>query len=225
MFADVPWHALHTEQKHLGILGQCACRYDPAVAPFAALADHSEEALSELATLLIPDETVYVFSDVALRCSSLATGEPLRCLQMIAPGPAAEVVGSSAGPQIVPLGPADADEMVALTNLAYPGFFRRRTHEMGCYFGVRIEGTLVAMAGERMALPGHHEISGVCTHPSHTGRGYAARLISRVMQENAAAGLTSFLHVAAGNTRAIELYERLGFVTRREITLQALRSK
>ena len=69
------------------------------------------------------------------------------------------------------------------------------------------------MAGERLALPGIREISAVCTHPDHRGRGYAARLIRHVQGEHLAAGLKSFLHVSDYNANAIALYERLGFVT------------
>jgi predicted GNAT family acetyltransferase len=95
--------------------------------------------------------------------------------------------------------------MVDLTTLAFPGFFRARTCEMGNYYGIREGGQLIAMAGERMALPGSREISGVCTHPAHRGKGYAAELVVHLMREHADAGLQSFLHVSSANTPAINL--------------------
>jgi predicted GNAT family acetyltransferase len=114
---------------------------------------------------------------------------------------------------------ADADAMVALTKLAFPGFFRERTHEMGNYYGIRVEGELVAMAGERLALPGMREISAVVTHPRHTGKGYARALMNCLLREHANASFTSFLHVGVRNTRAVALYERMGFAVAGSITL------
>jgi predicted GNAT family acetyltransferase len=107
--------------------------------------------------------------------------------------------------------------MVTLTDVAFPGLFRQRTYTLGNYFGIRVNGELVAMTGERFSLKGYRELSAVCTHPEHTGKGYAARLIHHVMADQAERGLNSFLHVAANNDRAIALYERLGFVKVTEI--------
>ncbi len=112
--------------------------------------------------------------------------------------------------------------MVELTNLAFPGFFRIRTCEMGAYYGIRVGGELVAMAGERLGIPHYREISGVCTHPAHTRNGYASKLITHLMQEHAAAGLRSFLHAKTVDQRAIALYTRLGFSIRREVTFHPL---
>ena len=112
--------------------------------------------------------------------------------------------------------------MVDLTTLAFPGFFRRRTYLMGVYYGMHIDGALVAMAGERMALPNYREVSGVCTHPAHTGKGFAATLITYLMHEHAASGLISLLHVGAANARAIALYRRLGFSVRKETAIHPI---
>lgn len=112
--------------------------------------------------------------------------------------------------------------MVQLTGIAFPGFFRPRTCEMGAYYGIRIDGQLIAMAGERMAIPQYREISGVCTHPSYTGKGYASGLIVKLMKQHAETGIRSFLHVKAESTRAIALYTRLGFTVRREIGFHRL---
>jgi predicted GNAT family acetyltransferase len=113
----------------------------------------------------------------------------------------------------------NAEAMVALTTLAFPGFFRERTHEMGSYYGIWVGGELVAMAGERLALPAMREVSAVVTRPGHTGKGYARALMNCLLREHANAGLTSFLHVGVRNTRAVALYERMGFAVAGSITL------
>jgi ribosomal protein S18 acetylase RimI-like enzyme len=108
-------------------------------------------------------------------------------------------------------GPADVLEMVELATMTKPGPFATRTHEMGTYLGIRKDGKLVAMAGERLKLPGYTEISAVCTHPDHQGQGYAGFLMTILAERIRERGEVPFLDVKLENTRAIQLYERLGF--------------
>jgi predicted GNAT family acetyltransferase len=103
----------------------------------------------------------------------------------------------------------DAGEMMELIELAYPGYFRAGTARLGRYVGIRDCGVLVAMAGERMYATGLREISGVCTRPGHTGRGYATHLVRRLLRQSPEE--RSFLHVDLGNERAIGVYRSLGF--------------
>ena len=79
------------------------------------------------------------------------------------------------------------------------------------------------MAGERLKPVGYTEVSGVCTHPDHRGKGYAAGLMRHVAGRIFARGETPFLHAYATNTGAIGLYETLGFRIRTEVTVTALR--
>jgi predicted GNAT family acetyltransferase len=110
---------------------------------------------------------------------------------------------------------ADSPDMLSLATMMKPGPFGTRTHELGTYIGVRREGQLAAMAGERMRMSGFTEISAVCTHPSHSGHGYATalmvELIGRIRRRNE----IPFLHVRSSNTHAIWLYRRIGFADRR----------
>jgi GNAT superfamily N-acetyltransferase len=112
------------------------------------------------------------------------------------------------------LGPADRVAMRELTRIAFPDFFRERTPELGLYLGIHEGDKLIAMAGERLALPGLQEISGVCTHPDFGGRGHARRLTQALMARHRRRGVGSFLHVSEGNTGARRLYESMGFVVR-----------
>jgi len=88
---------------------------------------------------------------------------------------------------------------------------------MGDYYGIRVNGELVAMTGERMRMNGLTEISAVVTHPDFTGRGYAQQLVAHTSNKNLAAGIVPFLHTGSSNERAIKIYELLGYTTRRII--------
>jgi predicted GNAT family acetyltransferase len=124
---------------------------------------------------------------------------------------------------IIELTSADAGDMIALTTLAFPGFFRSRTPEMGRYCGIRRNGVLAAMAGERMRVTGFQEVSGVCTHPAFAGHGFAARLVASLVGSALRRGVVPFLHVGEDNARARALYSRLGFVERCVLPLWLVR--
>ncbi|MFD8791339.1 GNAT family N-acetyltransferase [Streptomyces vinaceus] len=127
-------------------------------------------------------------------------------------------------PEAVGLGPADVPEILDLIALTKPGPFLPRTVELGTYLGIRDRGRLVAMAGERLRPPGWTEISAVCTHPEHRGRGLATRLVRAVAAGIRERGETPFLHTAASNTAAIRLYESIGFTLRRRPSFMAVRA-
>ena len=116
----------------------------------------------------------------------------------------------------------DAPAMVALAELTEPGPFRLRTLELGGFYGIFEGNRLVAMAGRRMHLPGLIEVSGVCTHPDARGRGYARRLMTRVIEEIEREGKTAFLHALKDNP-AIRIYERLGFQLAADIPVWVLK--
>lgn len=126
------------------------------------------------------------------------------------------------GVEIVTLGADDAPEMVALTELTKPGPFSARTHELGTFLGIRIDGKLVAMAGERMKPANYTEITAVCVHPSHRGRGYGQALLGAISRQILARGELPFLHVFSSNTSAIALYRRQGMEIRRRFYVTVL---
>ncbi|NKQ26213.1 GNAT family N-acetyltransferase [Streptomyces galbus] len=127
-------------------------------------------------------------------------------------------------PEAVRLGPADVPEMRDLVARTRPGPFELRTIELGTYLGIRREGRLVAMAGERLHPPGYTEISAVCTDPAARGQGLASRLVLAVAHGIRERGETPFLHTGAGNTDAIRLYESLGFRLRLRTVFLAARA-
>ena len=213
LFANPVWHALGTKHRHFAIACGEARRYPADVAPFAAVAEPSAGAFEALRSLLVPGEQVWIADGNFHDWPGLVWETSLECLQMVLPEEVA--IPAETGIEIAPLSCADAPAMVALTDLAFPGFFRVRTCAMGSYYGVHAGGELVSMSGERMMLFEYPEVSGVCTHPAHRGKGYAAALMWRVMGDHRRDGLISWLHVSAGNRHAIELYLRMGFVVAR----------
>lgn len=181
------------------------------VTALCAFEQPNEAGYDSLASLTEKDGTAAIFLDAPYEPHSgwdYVVGAPL--LQMVCEnGKTAPSTNPSA--QIVQLGDSDSPEMLELTTLTKPGPFGPRTHELGYYVGIRDRGKLVAMAGERLKVPGYTEVSAVCTHPDHLGKGYAASLMSEVMRCIRERGETPFLHVRADNARAIAIYERLGF--------------
>lgn len=217
MFVNPVLHALETRQRRFARFVGNACKFETDVAPFAAVVVREAGAMRELHSLLAEGETVYMMGAEPLAVPGLAFKGTLAGVQMIYPADAALPVGLPSV-DVEKLSCENAAEMVALTEVAFPGYFRIRTCEMGSYYGVRVDGRLVAMAGERMAFDRYKEISGVCTHPEHTGRGYAGALITRLLEDHRRDGWFSCLHTGAANKRAIALYERLGFAVSREVS-------
>jgi ribosomal protein S18 acetylase RimI-like enzyme len=205
------WSSLATEHSQLAHGTAMAKRYAADVAPFAAIEAANAAAAADLASIVKEGESVYwvaVAPGIDERWTLLSSS---RIVQMVW---RAERFMAPDTTEIVRLTARDAEDMLALTTAVFPGFFRRRTPEMGGYYGIHEMNVLAAMAGERMRITGHQEISAVCTHPEFTGRGYAARLVNYVTHLIRSRGLTPFLHVGEANARARELYLRLGFVER-----------
>jgi ribosomal protein S18 acetylase RimI-like enzyme len=198
------WAALSGPQACFGEVAGDAARFVPDVSAFGALADPADPAAwHDLATL----------TDRTLLTAPALTAGPGWQMTVSVPGVQMAGTGTTgvADPEAVVLTETDVPEILDLVERTRPGPFGKRTIELGRYLGLRHEGRLVAMAGERLRLPGWTEISAVCTDPDFRGRGLAARLILAVAAGILERGDLPFLHTAADNTAAIRLYERLGF--------------
>ena len=218
---DRPVWASLEHQPQWGLGGERARRFKTDINRFAATPDEGAESLAALTGLVQHgDDAVYL----------------LQVPRIVVP-PGLEAVKQAPGVQMVAkcrldvdesldvLGDADAADMLALATLTEPGPFLVRTHTMGRFVGLRVEDRLVAMAGERMRLPGHVEVSGVCTHPDFRGRGLARRLSAAVTAEIQRRGEQPFLHAWTTNTAAIALYESLGFVVRTAVNVALLKRR
>jgi len=215
---DRPVWASLRHQSHWGLGDERARRFQRDINCFAATPDESVDSLRALAELVQPGNDIIYLLQVppiavppGLQAAKVAQG-----VQMVA----TRRLQADDGAQV--LGDADAAEMLALAALTQPGPFLARTHSMGRFIGLRVDGRLAAMAGERMRFPGHVEVSGVCTHPDFRGRGLARRLSAAVSADIQQRGERPFLHAWKTNTAAIALYESLGFEVRAEVNVAVL---
>jgi GNAT superfamily N-acetyltransferase len=189
-------------------------RYPVDVAPFLALpSSPSEQDWRDAVDLVAPGTYAAVRYSAALPAAWRSV-EVFDLVQMIG-----ERVGGVGCPEAIPLGAADVPEMLELVAQTEPGPFLTRTIELGDYLGIRCDGTLVAMAGERFHLDGWTEISAVCTSPEYRGRGLASQLVEALAAAIELRSQRVFLHVLSTNTGAIRLYEELGFSVRQTATI------
>ncbi len=212
------WSSLRSRHRELALGNGDVARYPPEFAPFLGVASNDSDVAEAIAALIEPDESVYLLG-VTPRLSREWRLEAFRPLaQMIC----TEVILVIDGPDVIELSTAHRADVLALTALVYPHYFRERTMEMGRYFGIYQGGRLAAMIGERLGTDTTQEISAVCTHPDFNGHGYARRLIALLSNDNLQRGRTPFLHVSHENARAEQLYERIGYRHRRDIGFWSL---
>src|ERR1700722_101610 len=210
------WTALTTNQSRFAQVSELARKFVPEVGTLAGFEQPTREAYASLGKLVPVGNRAGLFLEApANRDDVEAAGfkivEQDSLLQMIYADcelPAREI-------DFVPMTAADSPEMLELATMMKPGPFGTRTHELGTYIGVRREGQLAAMAGERMHVPGFTEISAVCTHPSHSGHGYATALMVELIGQIRGRNEIPILHVRSSSTHAIGLYRRLGCSDRR----------
>lgn len=202
------WNALSTRHANLAQGGELAKRYAPSVHPFAGSRDGSLESLAGFAGLAAPGETLFfVQADEFVLPPGFEAKMTAFLVQMIADRHMPLVEDE----RIEKLGEADAQEMLDLATLTKPGPFTIKAQALGDFWGIRENGRLIAMAGERLKLDGLTELSGVCSHPDHRGKGLGRLMSLYVAGKIFAKGEQPFLHTYAGNTVAIGLYESLGF--------------
>lgn len=213
------WSSLMTRHRELALVDGDAARYPADFAPFLGVASAQADVAGALDRLFGPEETLLLLG-VAPR---VPEGWQLKAFEPLAQMVCTQRLEEVDGPEVIELGDDHHEDMLALTALVYPHYFRARTMALGRYFGIYQEGRLAAMIGERLGTDSAQEISAVCTHPDFTHRGYARRLVAMLSNDNLERGHTPFLHVAFDNERARALYERMGFVLRRELGFWSLR--
>lgn len=212
-----PWYALITGNKQLS-RGQGEVRFfESGVSPFAGLETFSTEGFKQLYEQVPHNGPVLLMStdEHPLIIPAIwNAGQAIKGLQMVKDKPVGypEITA-----RLTPLKPEHIEQMLSLTALTKPGPFGRRTIEFGHYEGVFEGDKLVAMCGQRLHPLPFAEISAVCTHPDHTGKGYARQLLTSQLKRIEQAGDTAFLHVRYDNKRAIDVYRSLGFSARKVV--------
>jgi predicted GNAT family acetyltransferase len=214
------WTALTTTQRALAEGDARVRRYPTEMTPFADMPDLSSENFAALRAMMSSNDIAVLFTPDAVAPPAgfnvvlAETGEQLIGTPVETP---------ANGVDIVTLGATDVPAMLELTALTKPGPFSARTHELGTFLGIKVDGQLAAMAGERMKPAQYTEITAVCVHPSHRGRGYGQMLLGAVARQIVARGEIPFLHVFSNNHSAIALYRRQGMEIRRRFHVTVLK--
>jgi len=218
------WHALIGPHAALAERRGEAARYVSDVAVFCALADDaSPAAWDDLRTLVGAGGAAFLVREAIDLPDGWTIEMTISCRQMVLPE-AAEVSADDASELLLVLTDDDVPAMLALVERTRPGPFARRTIELGRYLGIRDDGVLVAMAGERLHPSGYTEISAVCTDTDQRGRGLASRLVRALVRGIRGRGETPFLHLTLENESAHRLYDALGFETRAFLDVQGVRA-
>jgi ribosomal protein S18 acetylase RimI-like enzyme len=213
------WSLLQTRHSDIALRVDYACRFPADYAPFLGVANAEVNSSDSIASLLAPKESVYLLGVVPQLSGEWMVKAFRPLAQMICEVPL-EIID---GPRIIPLGDEHRADVLELTSRIYPHYFRQRTMELGRYFGIYQDGRLAAMIGERLGTDRNQEISAVCTDPDFNGRGYACRLLAMLSNDNLERNRLPFLPVSHENTRALSMYENMGYRIRRDIPFYSLR--
>jgi ribosomal protein S18 acetylase RimI-like enzyme len=214
------WSSLQTVHRGIALrAGEGVARYPAEYAPFLGIAHAGAATRDALEALVAQGESVYL---IGVAPDPVPTGWRLQAFRPLAQMACESPLAPVDGPEVVALGEHDRDDVLALTALVYPHYFRARTMELGRYFGIRRQGRLAAMVGERLGTDDAREMSAICTHPDFNGLGYARRLTTMLANGTLERGCLPFLHVSHENPRAEGMYERMGFRHRRDIGFWSL---
>lgn len=206
------WHSLSETHSKFAINYSGIKFYDPEYCSFGGTnEDYDVDAIYDYAELT---DNFFIVGEKPVLPNCLQLKNEVICLQMIIEKP----IEVSITNEIVLLTPSHIQELYELVNLVQPGYFMMKTALMGNYYGIFENGVLIAVTGERMQMDAFVEISAVITHPDHAGKGYAKQLVAHAVNTVFKQKKTPYLHVVKSNIGAINLYEKLGFITKREIS-------
>lgn len=201
--------ALSTGDKHLSFGNDRVKYFHEDVSPYVGFEEENASGFDELYELLPAGRRILFAKPTPILIPRRwQLQHEIKGLQFVYEGRRIDDTFSN----IVQLTDEHVDAMIELVKLTKPGPFGKRTIDFGYYHGIFDDGKLVAMTGQRLHAENYTELSAVCTHPDHLGKGYASALMQHQMQIILNHGQTPFLHVRADNDRAIAVYHRLGFV-------------
>jgi len=218
-FDNITWHSLTGAHAGFAVGTHDARRYAPGFSPIVGFADLAHPNFTGFAPFCDAGEHLYCEGWTGRTPGGWRVELETTMFKMIWDAP---MPSSDEAPEAVPLGTPHAAQAFDLAALTRPGPFGMKTIELGEYFGCFEGEQLVAMAGERMCAGTFREVSGVCTHPDHRGRGLARRLMAKLVRREMQRGETPFLHVMRGNENARAIYKRMGFRDYRESVVRVL---
>jgi ribosomal protein S18 acetylase RimI-like enzyme len=225
------WYALTGPHATVAERAALAARYEPDVSVFSALPDDATPDAWDALRDLVGPGAVALFMRRELSVPEFWSVQfEAECRQMWLPTTSGIAYGTATDSDprrdvsLEPLGAPDVDDMLALVERTKPGPFVSRTVELGTYLGIRDNGALIAMAGERMHPAGFTEISAVCTDDSYRGRGLASHLVRTVARGIRDRNEIPFLHLTMQNETARRVYAALGFDTRANLQVTGVRA-
>jgi GNAT superfamily N-acetyltransferase len=216
---NITWHTLAGPHAVYSVGTHDARRYAPGFSPILGFADPAHPNFAGLAPFCDVGEHFYADGWTGSTPDEWRVEVESTMFKMIWDAP---MPSSDEAPEAVPLRPDHAAQALELATLTRPGPFGMKTIELGGYFGCFDDGRLVAMAGERMCAGTLREVSGVCTHPDYQGRGFARRLMAKLVRRQMQRGETPFLHVMRSNENARGIYKRMGFRDYRESVVRVV---
>jgi len=214
------WNALATVHAAFAEGMPLAKRYFPSIVPFAAMQADTSESIAAIAALPTNGETMALVEAQPIPAlPGFETIIDATLVQMLAEKPFERLED----PRIEKLGERDAEEMLALATLTKPGPFTLKAQSLGQFWGIRMDGRLVAMGGQRMRQPGFAELSGLCVHPDFQGKGLGKLMLRFVAGEISAGNEAVYLHAYKHNEGAVGLYRSLGFAIRSDMHFRVVR--
>lgn len=216
---NITWHTLAGEHARHSAGGLTARRYAKGFSPILGFADPKDPDFGALNAHCDAGESFYTDGWSGPVPSGWRLDVESTMFKMVWEAASPE---ADPAPEAERLDAKHASRALELATLTHPGPFALRTIELGDYFGIFEGERLVAMAGGRMCAAPMREISGVCTHPDFQGRGFARRLMLKLVRQQMERGEVPFLHVMSENTHAHALYERMGFRDYRESVVRVI---
>ncbi|MBB6109828.1 putative GNAT family acetyltransferase [Mucilaginibacter lappiensis] len=214
------WNALISGNNNLAYGNSQVKYFAQNVAPFVGFENYSVANFNTLHDLVTEQRVLAVVSAEEITIpAQWKVLNNMKILQMVFDGP---IPPETLNHELITLQDQHIPAMLSLTKMTNPGPFTERTIDFGNYKGIFHNDELIAMAGYRTQPSPYIEVSAVCTHPSYHGKGYAGTLINYHIRQIIAASGIPYLHSRTDNATAIKLYQKLGFVARKEMTFNII---
>lgn len=216
------WFSLIETHRHIAVAFDGVQFYDPCVCNFGAFFDETKTKSASNAYIKTSNEFFFVSENRTpiVDHDQVSLVKKVEGCQMVLN----KLTDIEITEEIVLLDETFIDAIYNLVCLVMPGYYKRRTFEMGNYYGIFKDGKLVSLAGQRMQTNLFIEVSAVVTHPNYTQKGFARQLIAHNTKEILKVNKQPILHTNKGNL-AIPLYKKLGFELTRDMNWWLYRKK